>query len=156
MPATQFDKGVFPTLAQIQYIPHGAERQLVQVFAQALQRHTTVRLVDPDGDELVIPKSVFNFIREIATVLARGDALTLVPIGQHLTTQQAANLLNISCQYLIRLLDEGVIPFERTGSHRRLRVENVVTHRERHSQTRKAALGKLAALSQELGSYDEP
>ncbi|MBM4345240.1 MAG: helix-turn-helix domain-containing protein [Deltaproteobacteria bacterium] len=163
MPATHFDSGEFPFAVQAPIFPRAADRQPAQNFARALeelQRHLqprrAFRLVDPDGGELEIPEGVFNLIREMAAVLARGDALTLIPLGQRLTTQQAASILNISRQYLIRLLEKGEIPYDRTGSHRRLRIEDVLAYRERRSQTRRQALNELVALSEECGGYDEP
>jgi excisionase family DNA binding protein len=91
----------------------------------------------------------------VAEVLARGDSLTIVPVGKELTTQQAADLLNVSRQYLVRLLGEGRIPYTRTGKHRRLRIEDVLTFKEQRDRERGAALDELTRMSQEIGGYDE-
>ncbi|MCA9626420.1 MAG: helix-turn-helix domain-containing protein [Myxococcales bacterium] len=88
-------------------------------------------------------------------MMARGDSITVVPVGQELTTQQAADLLNVSRQYLVRLLDDGQLAYRRTGKHRRLRVEDVLTFKEHRDRKRKAALGELARLSEEAGGYEE-
>jgi excisionase family DNA binding protein len=102
-----------------------------------------------------IPESVFYVLERVAKVLADGDAITVVPVGKEVTTQQAADLLNISRQYLVRLLDAGQLPYTRTGKHRRLRVADVLSFKEKRDQERRAALDRLTELSEELGGYDE-
>jgi excisionase family DNA binding protein len=87
-------------------------------------------------------------------VLSRGDALTVVPVGREVTTQQAANVLNVSRQYLVRLLDDGRIPFRKTGKHRRLRIEDVLSFKEGRDAERRTSLRELSRLTQELGGYD--
>lgn len=113
------------------------------------------RLVGPKGEGVVVPASMFSIIVRVAEVLARGDAITLVPVGKEVTTQQAADLLNVSRQYLVRLLNEGRVPYTKTGKHRRLRIEDVLAFKEARDLERKADLDELTAVSQELGGYAE-
>jgi len=121
-------------------------------MAQAPKRRTPrCRLVGPTGDAIPVPESVFLVLERVVEVLARGDAITVVPVGRELTTQQAANLLNVSRQYLVRLLDEGRIPFRKTGKHRRLRIEDVLTFKETRDKDRRAGLRELSRVTQELG-----
>lgn len=115
----------------------------------------TYRLVGPSGREIPIPDSVFHVLERVAEVLARGDAVTVVPVGQVLTTQQAADILNISRQYLIRLLDGGEIPYSRTGTHRRIRIEDLLEYKRLRDQERLAALDRLSEMSQDFGGDDE-
>jgi excisionase family DNA binding protein len=77
-----------------------------------------------------------------------------VPVGKEVTTQQAADLLNVSRQYLVRLLDEGRIPFRKTGKHRRLRIEHVLQFKEKRDKDRRAGLRELSQMTQEFGGYD--
>jgi excisionase family DNA binding protein len=86
--------------------------------------------------------------------MARGDSITVVPVGKEITTQQAADLLNVSRQYLVRLLDEGRIPFRKTGKHRRLRIEDVLSFKDSRDKDRRAGLRELSRLTQEAGGYD--
>lgn len=86
--------------------------------------------------------------------MASGDSITIVPVGKELTTQQAADLLNVSRQYLVRLLDEGRIPFRKTGKHRRLRIEDVLAFGQKRDRDRRVGIRELSQLTQEFGGYD--
>ena len=111
-------------------------------------------LLGPNGQRIPIPESVFYVLERVAEVLARGDSITVVPVGKEVTTQQAADLLNFSRQYLVRLLDENRIPFRKTGKHRRLRIEDVLAFKEQRDKDRRAGLRELSRLTQEFGGYD--
>jgi excisionase family DNA binding protein len=113
------------------------------------------KLVGPSGETIPIPESVFYILERVAEVMARGDSITIVPVGKELTTQQAADILNVSRQYLVRLLDEGRIPYGKTGKHRRLRIEDVLAFKEQRDEQRRAMLDELTRSSEELGGYDE-
>lgn len=113
------------------------------------------RLVGPAGESIPVPDSVFYALQRVADVLARGDSITIVPLGKELTTQQAANLLNVSRQYLIRLLDDDRIPYTKTGTHRRLKVEDVLAFQQRRDAERAHVLDELVEMSEGLGGYQE-
>ncbi len=112
------------------------------------------KLVGPKGESIAVPESVFYVLERVAEVMARGDSVTIVPLGREVTTQQAADLLNVSRQYLVRLLDEGRIPFRKTGTHRRLRIEDVIAFKETRDIERRAGLRELSRMSEEFGGYD--
>ncbi len=86
--------------------------------------------------------------------LAQGQGVTLVPEDKELTTQQAADLLNVSRPYLVKLLEQRQIPYTKTGTHRRLRVADLVAYKARRDEERGEALAELTQLSEELGHYD--
>ena len=113
------------------------------------------RLVGPHGEELTLPEPLYHLLERMVKLLARGQAVTLVPVGQLLTTQQTADLLNVSRQYLVRLLDEGQIPYSKVGRHRRLKIEDVLAYKARRSAARKSKLAALTELAEEAGAYDE-
>ncbi len=113
-------------------------------------------LSGPLGEKVELPPSVFYILERVAEVMVRGDAITVVPVGRELTTQQAAALLNVSRQYLVQsLLDGGVIPFSRTGTHRRVRVEDILAYKKTRDAARRQQLKALTRLSQEYGGYGE-
>lgn len=117
--------------------------------------HAGYKLVSPTGEVTELPESVFLLLQRIIEVLARGDAITVVPVGKELTTQQAANILNVSRQYMVRLLDDGRIPFRKTGTHRRVRMEDLLAYKRQRDRDRMASLDDLSQLSQDFGGYDE-
>jgi excisionase family DNA binding protein len=120
----------------------------------ARRRAPRCRLVGPGGESIPIPESVFHVLKRVAEVLAQGDSITVVPVGREVTTQQAADILNVSRQYLVRLLDEGRIAFRKTGKHRRVRIEDVLAFKEQRDSQRRAGLRELSQLTQEFGGYD--
>ena len=129
--------------------------RLLDRVADVRRQRGACKLVGPSGEAIPIPDSVFYVLERVAEVMARGDSITVVPVGQELTTQQAADMLNVSRQYLVRLLDEGRIPFTKTGKHRRVRIEDVLGFKEQRDRERKVSLDELTQMSEELGGYDE-
>ena len=129
-------------------------RALEDMLHTLKRRAPQCRLVGPKGESIPLPESVFYVLERVAEVMARGDSITVVPVGKEVTTQQAADLLNVSRQYLVRLLDEGRIPYRKTGKHRRLHIEDVLAFKQKRDQDRRAGLRELSQLTQELGGYD--
>jgi excisionase family DNA binding protein len=110
----------------------------------------------PDGTTLEIPASLQLVLDQAVESLAAGESVAVVAMGQQLTTQEAADLLGVSRQYLVRLLDSGRIPSVRTGSHRRVRLDDVLHFKALRDRERMAALAEIAQIHQESGGYDEP
>jgi excisionase family DNA binding protein len=127
------------------------ERSVVRRTARPRGRAPGAALVGPSGEQLALPESLYHLLARLIEVLARGDAVTIAPIGKELTTQQAADVLNVSRQYLLRLLDESRLPFSRVGTHRRLKIEDVLAYKAQRDAEREAKLDALAALSEEIG-----
>jgi excisionase family DNA binding protein len=111
-------------------------------------------LVGPEGERAQIPQSVRRLLIRAVHELGRGNAVSIVPIGAELTTQQAADLLNVSRPFLIKVLEAGEIPFHRVGSHRRVRLDDLVAYRQRRSEERLQALAEMARDAQEAGLYE--
>ena len=134
-------------------VPDEATRELAETASRALaranQESITVRI--DDGSELTLPKAVTPLLIHLLTEMAHGNAVTLIPIHAELTTQEAANLLNVSRPYLIGLLRDGKIPFHKVGTHRRVNFADLEKYRNAFEAQRQAALDALAAEAQELG-----
>jgi excisionase family DNA binding protein len=113
-----------------------------------------LKLLGSGGEEVVLPGSVVTVLRQLVTYLVHDKAVAVVPVDKALTTQEAADILNISRPYLIKLLEAGVIPFAKVGSHRRIQIEDIVAYKQRRDVERTQALDRLAALNQEMDLYD--
>lgn len=129
-------------------------RALERMAHSSRRRAPRCQLVGPEGQTLPIPESVFYVLERVAEVMARGDSISIVPVGREVTTQQAADLLNVSRQYLVRLLNDDLMPYRKTGKHRRLRIEDVLTYKETRDKDRRAGLRELCRLTQEVGGYE--
>ena len=128
---------------------------LSRTLEHASGRSSGWKLEGRRGAKTVLPASVIEVLEQAVEVLARGEAVTVVPIAQELTTQEAADMLNISRQYLVRLVGDGAIPCMKTGTHRRLLVKDVLSYKRRRDRERKRTLDRLEQLSQDFGGYDE-
>ena len=104
------------------------------------------------GEEPVeIPAQAVRLLREMLDQMARGYAVALTPLHVELTTRQAADLLQVSRTFLVRLIDEGRIPCRKVGTHRRVRTDDILAYRRATESRRRDALDTLTAQDQELG-----
>lgn len=110
-------------------------------------------LVGPAGEEILLPESVYQILRQVTHLMAEGKAISLVPRDHYLSSQEAADLLNVSRPHLYTLLDQKQIPFIKVGSHRRIRFEDLMLYKRNRDSQRHQSLSTLTALSQELGFY---
>ena len=139
-----------PTLERVEYARHVFSRFFVNAKpAKHLQ------LVGPDGVAEDIPVEIYAVLREVFQHLKDGQAISLIPDDTLLTTQQAAEILNISRPYFYRLLDTGEIPFIQVGTHRKLRLADVEALRERRRNESRNALDAIIALNYECDDYGD-
>jgi excisionase family DNA binding protein len=118
------------------------------------RRRPVARLVSPEGVEVEIPASAFAALQAIVRDMAQGLTITLIPHDKELTTKEAADILNVSRPFLVKLLDRGEMPYHRVGTHRRLNVEDVLAYRELRAKRRREKLRELTELSEQVeGGY---
>ena len=106
-----------------------------------------------DDDALVIPRPTAIMLAQVLGLLEKGHGVQIIPKDAELTTQQAADVLNVSRPYVIGLLESGQIPFRKVGRHRRITFEALMEYKRQDDLTRRAAADDLADLSEELGLY---
>ena len=97
-----------------------------------------------------ISGTLIDLIGEVFSIIARGDTLTLAPLSRQLTTQEAADLLNVSRPYLIKLIEQGVLQCTYTGTHRRLSLGEVLEYKAERSEARKTAMQELQSIAEDL------
>ena len=122
------------------YVSNGLETQRIQILDANDVAHT-----------VELPTSALQLLIDVLGELADGNAVKIVPIHAELTTQEAADLLNVSRPHLVKLLETDAIPFHRTGKHRRVKFEALMDYKEQRQAQSERALEELARQAQELG-----
>jgi excisionase family DNA binding protein len=119
----------------------------------AQPKNVSVRICpdDEEGDFVPIPHSAFRILSDILTEMARGNAVTLIPIHAELSTQKAADILNVSRPFLIRLLEQKLIKFRKVGSHRRIMYRDLMDYKHKADSDRREALKQITDESEQLG-----
>lgn len=129
-----------------------ADREALREIEALAQSSPELQL--SSGDVSVeLPEALRLVLGQAAHELVRGNRVSLLPLGRQLTTRQAAEMLNVSRPYLVRLLTRGDLPFEMVGTHRRIAIEDVLRYRAARSEARRAALRALSEDADELEIY---
>jgi excisionase family DNA binding protein len=127
---------------------------MVEDISSGPGQQGSAELVGPNGRTVVLPTELVRVLSAVITAMANGQAITIAPHHQVLTTQEAADLLGISRPTLVRLLDAGRIPFEQPGRHRRIRLQDVLDYSETQRHERREGLDELVHIGEEAGMYD--
>jgi excisionase family DNA binding protein len=140
-------------------LPNDTERELAAKSSRSLAGHLNglvearLRLTKKGKstvDDVLLPKAALKLLVDLLKEMARGNAVTLMPVHAELTTQQAADLLQVSRPFLIGLLDNGEIPFRKVGTHRRVLFKDLMSYRQAVDAKRSGALDELTKQAQEL------
>jgi excisionase family DNA binding protein len=107
-------------------------------------------LVDGAKEAVAVPQSAFRLLVEILAEMAKGNAITIIPVHAELTTQQAADVINVSRPFLVRLLEEKKIKFHKVGTHRRIRYSDLIDYKRQVDEERQKTLNELAKEAQDL------
>ncbi len=144
---------------ELEIIPSSEDQQLatnnVHVVAELAEKYEDklrpVKISFPDEQvDIRVPVSVLSLLQDLFFHMSKGHAVTLVPSDTQVSTQRAADLLNISRPFLIKLLERGEIPFVKVGTHRRIHLSDLNQYRNHMESQRRAALDELATQAQEL------
>ena len=131
--------------------PTAADSELARESIRRLSElgNTNLRVRIGDGNEIELPAAAVRLLIQILTEMSNGNAVTLIPVHAELTTQRAAELLNVSRPFVIRLIEEGKLAHHKVGSHRRIRFSDLMAYKERMDADRKKALSALVADAQD-------
>ncbi|MBB6118452.1 helix-turn-helix domain-containing protein [Nocardiopsis algeriensis] len=108
-------------------------------------------LVEDSQEELLLPREAVELLAGVLAHMAAGRGVSVVPDHAELTTQQAADMLNVSRPYLIGLLQAGEIDYRKVGTHRRIQASSLMEYMRRDDQRRREAADELSAMTRELG-----
>jgi excisionase family DNA binding protein len=153
MPTQIFEsfETVAPTEAEARLARESSRRLATHKLSKRYSVH--IQLLD-DGKEaepVAVPASALRLFLHLLTEMSQGNAVTLIPTHAELTTQQAADLLNVSRPYLVKLLDQGKIPCRTVGKYRRIRFDDLMAYKRKDDEARAKILDQLTAEAQELG-----
>lgn len=152
------------TAAHKPSIPTEADARISEQSSRILASHVALhsstrqlKIVEDDGSEqdVVIPEAAFSLLVDILSQMAQGNAVTLIPIHAELSTQEAADILNVSRPFIVKLIDSGEISCTRVGRHRRIRFADLMNYKQQIDERRMQALDELVQQAQELNmGYD--
>lgn len=146
MPAT-----MLPLEREVQAAVHG-QRALAAYLATKVETHR-IQIFDDENQahQVELPTSALRLLVDILAELADGNAVKVVPIHAELTTQEAADMLNVSRPHLVKLLESDALPFHKTGKHRRVRFADLMRFKAERDQASEEAMEALARQAQDLG-----
>ncbi|QVQ27862.1 helix-turn-helix domain-containing protein [Achromobacter deleyi] len=150
MPHTALSKMVLPVEREVEAAVQG-QRALAAYLATRFETQSIQILDDQNqAHNVELPTSALRLLVDILAELADGNAVQVVPIHAELTTQEAADLLNVSRPHIVKLLEEGLLPFHRTGKHRRVRFADLMQFKAERERASEQAMEELARQAQEL------
>lgn len=133
-------------------------RKALRDLNRALEENTNVGdidvIVEGTNEPIRISRDVAELLREILASTVAGQTVGVIPTSAELTTQQAADLLNVSRPHVVKLLDQGVLKGHKVGTHRRVYASDVQEFKRQRVFEQRAAADKLTVLSDELGLYE--
>jgi excisionase family DNA binding protein len=143
------------------YIPSEDDSKLSQESSRILTTYLSpnvhhIEIVAADGNKhpAIIPAAAYRLLVDALTQMAQGNAVSLIPIQTELTTQAAADLLNVSRPYLIKQIELGKIPHHKVGKHHRIYFNDLMVYQAQIDLATNRGLDEMVAISQELGLYD--
>ena len=139
------DEPLLPTKKDMQ-----VAAQVISELNAARGKRPKVILASTSSKQIELSDGAYTLLVKILTEMSKGHGIMVMPIHAELTTQQAADFLNVSRPFLISLLEKGELPFRTVGRHRRVRLEDMMNYKKKTDEQRFAALDELAAQAQKL------
>ena len=133
-------------------LPKGEQKRVEEL--EAVLSRGKAALVSSTGEHIELPKTVYDILRKVVTFMAHGQAITLVPDNQAVTTQRAADLLGMSRPFFVKLLETGAMAYHRVGNQRRVYLRDVLAYAQKRDEERHAALDRLSRAAVAAGLYD--
>ena len=155
MTINNLPKTILPLEKEVEAAVQG-QRELASLLSTKFETQR-IDIFDKEDKphRLVQPTSALRLLVDILGELALGNAVKVVPVHAELTSQEAADLLNVSRPHLVKMLEEGAIPFTKTGRHRRVRFSDLMAFKQRRDEQSQEAMEALVQQAQELGmGYD--
>jgi len=151
MPAILSATTTLPARHEVHAAAQG--RRALAAYLADDQATQHIQIVDArnQAHQIELPTTALRLLADVLTEMAEGNAVQIVPVHAELTTQEAADLLNVSRPHLVKLLEDGEIPFHRTGKHRRVRLADLMQYKQARMRASEATMAELTRLSQELG-----
>lgn len=135
-------------------VPQQIEIQSLKQLESMLQMTGTRALIRLNEEQIAIPESVYQVLRQVVRAFVLGQSISIIPQQREITTQEAADFLNVSRPYLVKLLEQGEIPYIKVGTHRRVRFEDLKNYKELRDAERGHLLDQLTQESQDMGFYE--
>lgn len=139
-----------PTAAEVTLAKESS--RLLSLYLSNQEDAQAIRVIDQSGEHeaVYVPTAAYRLLIDILAQMALGNAVSLIPVHAELTTQEAADMLNVSRPYLVKLLDGGAIPFHKVGTHRRVYYQDLIQYKNRVDADRLKALEELTRQAQDL------
>lgn len=145
------------TAHEYERLPNSEATQLARASAAELSKLLSEKpesdraSIKMDGHDLILPRQALILLRDLLADMAQGNAVTVVPMHAEMTTQQAADILNVSRPYLVKLLQQGELEFTKVGTHRRIRFEDLMAYKKKRREQSERAMDELVKQAQEDG-----
>lgn len=126
---------------------------LASALAQINTEATEIE-IEETQDKIIIPSRALKLLGDILKAMSEGKPISIVPVATEVTTQKAAEILGCSRPHLVKLLEEGIIPFTKVGKHRRIMFDDMVKYKQKMKEDQKKHLIELMNADEETGLYD--
>jgi excisionase family DNA binding protein len=135
-------------------IPPGEQREIIELYRNALLSGSQAQLVSPTGQSLRLPRQVYSLLTQILKELSEGSSVAIIQERPGLTTVQASRLLGVSRQFFVNTLEKGDIPFHMVGTHRRVLLKDLMDYKIRRDRARRDILKQMVESELEAGVHE--